>query len=89
MKLATLRNGARDGRLVVVSRDLARAVAAAGIAPTLQAALDDWAAAAPLLARTAAALEAGRAEGSFAFEPRAAHGAAAARLSTGWTARPT
>ena len=34
MKLATLRDGTRDGRLVVVSRDLARAVAATSIAPT-------------------------------------------------------
>ena len=40
MKLATLKNGARDGRLVVVSKDLTRYTDAAGIAPTLQAALD-------------------------------------------------
>ncbi len=43
MKLASLKGG-RDGRLVVVSRDLAHAVEVPGIAPTLQAALDDWAA---------------------------------------------
>jgi fumarylacetoacetate (FAA) hydrolase len=43
MKFATLNNGTRDGELVVVSRDLQRCVAAADIAPTLQAALDDWA----------------------------------------------
>jgi fumarylacetoacetate (FAA) hydrolase len=43
MKLATLRNGTRDGRLVVVSRDLTRASDAARIAPTLQTALDKWA----------------------------------------------
>jgi fumarylacetoacetate (FAA) hydrolase len=42
MKLATLKNGTRDGRLVVVSRDLTRASDAARIAPTLQAALDKW-----------------------------------------------
>ncbi len=42
MKLATLKNGARDGRLVVVSKDLTRYTDAARIAPTLQAALDDW-----------------------------------------------
>jgi len=41
MKLASLRSG-RDGRLIVVSRDLRQAVAADGIATTLQAALDDW-----------------------------------------------
>jgi fumarylacetoacetate (FAA) hydrolase len=43
MKLASIKSG-RDGQLVVVSRDLKRCVPAAGIAPTLQAALDDWAA---------------------------------------------
>jgi fumarylacetoacetate (FAA) hydrolase len=42
MKLATLRNGKPDGELVVVSRDLARCARVADIAPTLQAALDDW-----------------------------------------------
>ena len=40
MKLATLKNGSRDGRLVVVSRDLTRASEAGTVAPTLQAALD-------------------------------------------------
>ncbi|MFN4023340.1 MAG: fumarylacetoacetate hydrolase family protein [Hyphomonas sp.] len=49
MKLATLKNGTRDGRLVVVSRDLTRATDAARIAPTLQAALDNWARLAPEL----------------------------------------
>ena len=42
MKLATLRQGGRDGTLVVVSRDLKRAVRVPAIARTLQAALDDW-----------------------------------------------
>lgn len=42
MKLATLDDGSRDGRLLVVSRDLTRAVDASGIAATLQAALDNW-----------------------------------------------
>lgn len=41
MKLASLRHG-RDGQLIVVSRDLSRAVVASGIAPTLQYALDHW-----------------------------------------------
>ncbi len=59
MKLATLRNGTRDGALVVVSRDLARCAPVPDIAPTLQAALDDWDALAPRLADAAAALEAG------------------------------
>ena len=42
MKLATLKNGTRDGRLVVVSDDLATYADASSVAPTLQAALDDW-----------------------------------------------
>lgn len=49
MKLGTLKDGTRDGTLVVVSRDLALAQLADGIAPTLQAALDDWRYHAPLL----------------------------------------
>ena len=49
MKLATLRDGTRDGTLLVVSRDLRIAHKADHIAPTLQAALDDWAYAAPQL----------------------------------------
>ena len=58
MKLASLKSGGRDGRLVVVSRDLTRCLPVSGIAPTLQAALDDWASVAPRLAEAAAALEA-------------------------------
>ena len=42
MKLATLKDGSRDGQLIVVSRDLKTAQIANGIAPTLQRALDDW-----------------------------------------------
>ncbi len=42
MKLATLKNGTRDGRLAVVSRDLTRYTDASFLVPTLQAALDDW-----------------------------------------------
>ncbi|ACY19023.1 fumarylacetoacetate hydrolase family protein [Haliangium ochraceum] len=49
MKLATLRDGTRDGSLVVVSRDNARYASARDIAPTMQAALDDWDALAPKL----------------------------------------
>jgi fumarylacetoacetate (FAA) hydrolase len=56
MKLASLRGG-RDGRLVVVRADLARAVAVPEIAPTLQAALDDWARAGPRLREIAGRLE--------------------------------
>ncbi|MCC7096763.1 MAG: fumarylacetoacetate hydrolase family protein [Thermomonas sp.] len=49
MKLGSLKEGGRDGTLVVVSRDLRRAVRADGIAPTLQRALEDWAVLAPRL----------------------------------------
>lgn len=69
MKLATLRDGTRDGRLAVVSRDLARAAFADGIARSLQDALDDWDGVAPALAALAADLEANRAVQSFEFDP--------------------
>ena len=49
MKLATLKDGTRDGRLVVVSKDLTRYCDAGFIAPTLQAALDKWGEVAPKL----------------------------------------
>ena len=49
MKLATLKDGTRDGCLVVVSRDLKYALKADHIAPTLQSALDDWDYCAPQL----------------------------------------
>jgi fumarylacetoacetate (FAA) hydrolase len=62
VKLASLKGG-RDGRLAVVSRDLSRAIVATGIAPTLQAALDDWPRAKPALASLAESLESGRAGG--------------------------
>jgi fumarylacetoacetate (FAA) hydrolase len=57
MKLGSLKQGGRDGTLVVVSRDLSRAVRATGIAPTMQAALEDWARAAPRLNAVFEALE--------------------------------
>src|SRR5210317_2613235 len=56
MKLASLKGG-RDGRLVVVSKDLARCLA--GEYPTLQSALDDWSNARPALEALAARVEAG------------------------------
>ena len=49
MKLATLNDGTRDGKLVVVSKNLTRYCVADGIAPTMQAALDDWDQTAPRL----------------------------------------
>jgi fumarylacetoacetate (FAA) hydrolase len=57
MKLATLKNGTRDGRLVVVSHDLAWCADAGQVAPTMQAALDDWDNAEPALRSLAEELE--------------------------------
>ncbi len=68
MKLASLKHG-RDGRLVVVSRDLSRCVPVPAVAPTLQAALDEWDRLEPPLRETAAALEAGPVKGEMPFEP--------------------
>jgi fumarylacetoacetate (FAA) hydrolase len=58
MKLASLKSG-RDGRLVVVSRDLTRYADASHIAPTLQAALDNWKRHAPRLETLAEEVELG------------------------------
>jgi len=60
MKLASLKHG-RDGRLVIVSEDLTRCTDASRIAPTLQAALDDWDRAEPHLRELAQSLEVGAA----------------------------
>jgi fumarylacetoacetate (FAA) hydrolase len=71
MKLGTIKDGTRDGTLVVVSRDLTKAVKAEGIARTLQAALDDWQAKAPALATLYSGLNGGRVQvGAFAFDPK-------------------
>jgi fumarylacetoacetate (FAA) hydrolase len=63
MKLGSLKEGGRDGTLVVVSRDLTRAVRATGIAPTLQRALEDWDNIAPRLNALSDALNDGTADG--------------------------
>jgi fumarylacetoacetate (FAA) hydrolase len=68
MKLATLRNGHPDGRLVVVSRDLARAADAQDIAPNLQQALEQWADLMPALRHRFDALQAGSIA-SLPFDP--------------------
>jgi fumarylacetoacetate (FAA) hydrolase len=68
MKLATLKDGSRDGQLAVVSRDLKTTVLADAIAPTLQRALDDWAFIAPQLDDLYAALNNGTARHGFAFD---------------------
>ena len=65
MKLGSLKSGSRDGQLIVVSRSLANAVLAAEVAPTLQAALDDWDRCRGGLQRLYEDLEAGRATEAF------------------------
>ncbi len=71
MKLATLKNGKRDGALVVVSRDLSKYLDAADIAPTLQAALDDWDAVSPKLAALSDDLNNGDVVGAKDFDQAA------------------
>src|SRR3546814_14293666 len=68
MKLGSLKEGGRDGTLVVVSRDLSQAVRATGIASTLQQALDDWSNIAPRLVALTDALNHGPADGAFALD---------------------
>ena len=95
MKLATLKGG-RDGRLVTVSDDLARAADASAVAATMQAAIDDWANAAPGLESLAAAVNAGETE-TFLSSRRSArpscrapiNGSTAAPISamSSWSAR--
>lgn len=70
MKLASQKSG-RDGRLVVVSRDLTRAIEATDIAPTLQAALDEWDALEPELRRLSILVNEGGLN-TFAFDPAGA-----------------
>lgn len=80
MKLASLNQGGRDGRLAIVSRDLTRAVLASGIADTMQQALDDWATLSPHLTVLSDALNAGTVADSFVFDP----GQALAPLPRAW-----
>ena len=69
MKLATYKDGSRDGQLVVVSRDLSQAHFASHIANRLQAVLDDWNYLSPQLQDISDALNAGRARHPFPFDP--------------------
>ena len=68
MKLATYKSVRRDGTLLVVANDLSRAVAVDSIAPTLQAALDEWQRVEPSLREVAERLNMGAASDSFAFD---------------------
>jgi len=70
MKLATYKDGSRDGQLLVVSRDLSSAHYATGIADRLQQVLDDWNFLSPQLQDLYDTLNQGRARYAFAFEPR-------------------
>jgi fumarylacetoacetate (FAA) hydrolase len=71
MKLATLKDGSRDGQLAVVSRDLASAHFATAIATRLQQVLDDWNFLSPQLEDLYATLNSGKARHAFAFDARA------------------
>jgi fumarylacetoacetate (FAA) hydrolase len=72
VKLATLKNGTRDGALVVVSMDLSHAVAVPSIAATLQAALDDWWDTEPQLKAVYKRLNDGDVAGAMPFAPQGA-----------------
>lgn len=69
MKLATYKDGSRDGQLVVVSRDLTTAHYATGIANRLQQALDDWNFTSPQLQDLTDTLNHGKARHAFPFDP--------------------
>jgi fumarylacetoacetate (FAA) hydrolase len=69
MKLATYKDGSRDGQLVVVSRDLATAHYATGIASRLQQVLDDWGFLSPQLQDLYETLNGGKARHAFPFDP--------------------
>ena len=69
MKLATYKDGTRDGQLVVVSRDLSTAHYATGIATRMQQALDDWGFIAPQLQDLYETLNNGKARHAFPFDP--------------------
>jgi fumarylacetoacetate (FAA) hydrolase len=70
MKLATLKDGSRDGHLVVVSRDLSQAHHANGIATRMQQVLDDWNFLSPQLEELSTQLNHGKLRHAFAFDPK-------------------
>ena len=69
MKLATYKDGSRDGQLVVVSRDLSTAHYATGIANKMQQVLDDWGFIAPQLVDLSETLNQGKTRHAFPFDP--------------------
>ena len=70
MKLASLKEGGRDGTLIVVNRDMSRAVKVPQIAPTLQVALENWAEMEATLIGVFDRLQEGNVEGAFEFDPK-------------------
>jgi fumarylacetoacetate (FAA) hydrolase len=68
MKLGTLKEGGRDGTLIVVSRDLSRAVKASDVAASLQRVLEDWSGLSPRLEALSERLNAGDAPDAFALD---------------------
>lgn len=71
MKLASLKNNTRDGQLVVVNRQLSKAIAVTDIATTMQAAIDNWAEVAPKLEAVYQALNSDELDNAIVFEQSA------------------
>ena len=80
MKLGSLNGPTRDGTLVVVDRDLKRAVKATGAAATMQQALENWDVVEPKLRDIAASLEGGSERHAFDFQAALANREVAAPL---------
>ena len=74
MKLGTIKNNTRDGQLVVVSKDLSKAVKVSDIAVNMQAALDNWAQLSPKLEEVYKALNEGSLNDAFEFNTADAMG---------------
>lgn len=72
MKLASLKSATKDGRLVVVSRDLTKAVDAFTVAPNMLTAVENWSTCSPQLLELYGRLNEGACSGAFEFEPEAA-----------------
>ncbi|GGX07494.1 fumarylacetoacetate hydrolase family protein [Aquimarina muelleri] len=69
MKLATIKNDTRDGQLVVVNRDLTKAIRVSEVSKTLQEAIDNWDTIAPKLEKIYQQLQNGTASNTFDFDP--------------------
>ncbi|MEO7743944.1 MAG: fumarylacetoacetate hydrolase family protein [Usitatibacter sp.] len=80
MKLASLKGPSRDGTLLVVSRDMSRAVRVEAIATTMQGAFEGWEAIEPRLRDVAVSLEGGHERHAFDFQEALSAGKVAAPL---------